>query len=425
MWPFKNKAMDSGKNGTTEHDQWQDFRYQNELKRNLILKEQLPPHHYAFVHKTMRHVFQTMPYVYFERMMNDKIQFTNFLWEMTCEECGGKDTAYFTANDIITHQILINNHPTIVTIMPHPIIFTDAYMVAAVLVAPETSTQANIDIEPMVAYITLERAIGLGGIEKHFLCAWKGSEHVNLEIALETYAYNDFTKAVQYVLKERPDTLLEEVKIQNLDDIRCTIARFFPLTASPSESEIPTPQAQSEFVTVVNSTTKCQVNDPDIAGCYSGECVDGIAHGKGIAQGRDEYNGYFENGNKHGQGTYIWGPCSVWAGQVFVGESINDEMIKGVWTLEKEAIVKTGIFKDRKLNGIGTIKYANGTIEEGTFKDDELYGLGIVKIPMSLLPDEKETPTMKLIDNYWVMHGVFANGDYLMGLSVDKNDVTH
>jgi len=74
----------------------------------------------------------------------------------------------------------------------------------------------------------------------------------------------------------------------------------------------------------------CRVNDPDISGSYVGECVAGFAHGKGVAKGRNEYMGMFKNGNKHGKGAYLWGSESKTPEAIFIGESNNDKIIKGI-----------------------------------------------------------------------------------------------
>lgn len=184
------------------------------------------------------------------------------------------------------------------------------------------------------------------------------------------------------------------------------------------------------------SSNNCRVNDTDISGIYSGECVGGLAHGKGIAVGRDKYDGEFINGNKHGQGTYTWGGNSEFAGQIFVGKSINDEFVKGVWNYSKENIIFEGTFKSGKLDGFGSYKHSDGSIEEGNFSNGELNGAGVhrfpdgsivkgnflkgalegiatINVPKALLPDQKETTKAKLIDNYWVIQVVFKNGELL------------
>lgn len=128
----------------------------------------------------------------------------------------------------------------------------------------------------------------------------------------------------------------------------------------------------------------CRVNDPDISKYYVGECVSGYAHGKGNASGRDSYIGEFKHGNKHGQGTYKWGLNSDWAGHVFVGESVNDELVKGTAKV-RDGIVLEGTFINMKLNGVGTRKDPDGLFYEGVFKDDKLHGFGTIKNSTSIL----------------------------------------
>ncbi|MDT8442072.1 MAG: hypothetical protein RQ723_10470 [Desulfuromonadales bacterium] len=64
---------------------------------------------------------------------------------------------------------------------------------------------------------------------------------------------------------------------------------------------------------------ECKVNDPDIAKHYEGGCKNGLAHGEGLARGRDEYKGGFRNGNPHGFGVYKWGKDSDWATEIYEG----------------------------------------------------------------------------------------------------------
>jgi hypothetical protein len=63
----------------------------------------------------------------------------------------------------------------------------------------------------------------------------------------------------------------------------------------------------------------CKVNDPDIANHYEGGCKNGLAHGEGIAKGRDEYKGSFLEGNVHGFGEYSWGDGTEWDSEYFKG----------------------------------------------------------------------------------------------------------
>jgi hypothetical protein len=67
------------------------------------------------------------------------------------------------------------------------------------------------------------------------------------------------------------------------------------------------------------SRDKCIVVDADIAGNFSGECIDNYAEGYGVAKGRDEYRGDFKKGEAHGKGQYSHGSQSRWSTEVFRG----------------------------------------------------------------------------------------------------------
>ncbi len=64
---------------------------------------------------------------------------------------------------------------------------------------------------------------------------------------------------------------------------------------------------------------KCQVRDQDIAAVHKGGCKDGLAHGKGVAKGRDVFEGEFLEGDKH-KGKYTWTN-----GLTYEGEYKNDK----------------------------------------------------------------------------------------------------
>lgn len=76
-----------------------------------------------------------------------------------------------------------------------------------------------------------------------------------------------------------------------------------------------------------NVTSNCIVLDPDIAGSYDGDCLDGLAHGNGTAIGRDSYIGAFESGKKQGLGIYSWGDDSDWPSMTQEGEWFNDDQV--------------------------------------------------------------------------------------------------
>jgi hypothetical protein len=89
----------------------------------------------------------------------------------------------------------------------------------------------------------------------------------------------------------------------------------------------------------------CKVNDSDISREYSGGCFEGLADGKGNANGRDKYLGEFKQGNKHGFGTYDNNDNNT----KYVGEFKNDKKsgfgimtgkyeLTGLW--ENEGIIR-------------------------------------------------------------------------------------
>jgi hypothetical protein len=62
------------------------------------------------------------------------------------------------------------------------------------------------------------------------------------------------------------------------------------------------------------SQDTCKVLKPEISGKYTGDCKNGLADGKGIAEGKDKYEGKFKKGLPNGQGTYTWSTGEVFKG---------------------------------------------------------------------------------------------------------------
>lgn len=59
----------------------------------------------------------------------------------------------------------------------------------------------------------------------------------------------------------------------------------------------------------------CKVLLESISGTYEGKCKNGLAHGKGIAQGTDRYEGTFVKGLPSGRGVYKWADGSFYDGE--------------------------------------------------------------------------------------------------------------
>ena len=91
---------------------------------------------------------------------------------------------------------------------------------------------------------------------------------------------------------------------------------------------------------------KCEVLKEDISGVYKGDCKKGMAHGRGIAQGKNKYEGGFKKGLPNGEGmiTYTDGGIFYgnWKNGLREGEGkytkiINgkDSVVDGVWKNDK------------------------------------------------------------------------------------------
>lgn len=84
--------------------------------------------------------------------------------------------------------------------------------------------------------------------------------------------------------------------------------------------------------------TGCDVKVADLSGSYSGGCKNGLAHGKGIAQGTDRYEGRFSNGMPDGKGIYTWSDGKYYEGQWRDGKRegdgkmvYRDSIVSGIW----------------------------------------------------------------------------------------------
>lgn len=229
MWPFRTtvKKQDSEQSSNDAYNEESDYRHERELNRCLILKMLLPSHHYAFIHQIMREYCQTFPDAYFIKMSSEQTEFVHELWEITCKSCDKPVDAYFSPKDIDFHLIRINDYPTVLTVMPPPIIQNDAYYAAAVLLDGDKLT---VKSKQTVAYITLERAIGRFGIETNLLCAWNGSVHINFGINLNTLEPSEFVEAVEILLRAHMDKLIGESEAKKWSDYHSDIKRSFAST---------------------------------------------------------------------------------------------------------------------------------------------------------------------------------------------------
>ena len=92
------------------------------------------------------------------------------------------------------------------------------------------------------------------------------------------------------------------------------------------------------------SQDTCKVLKPEISGKYTGDCKNGIADGKGVAEGKDKYEGKFKKGLPNGQGIYTWSTGEVYNGTWSEGKKHGD----GKFTYKVNGIDSTriGIWRD-------------------------------------------------------------------------------
>ena len=89
--------------------------------------------------------------------------------------------------------------------------------------------------------------------------------------------------------------------------------------------------------------TTCKVLLENIATSYSGECRKGLAHGKGLAIGTDEYKGAFKKGYPHGNGTMTY--KGSWRKGKRSGNGTYTTTVDG------KEVVKKGLWKNDKYVG--------------------------------------------------------------------------
>lgn len=99
----------------------------------------------------------------------------------------------------------------------------------------------------------------------------------------------------------------------------------------------------------------CYVSDSDIRGTYTGDCVNGKAHGQGESKGKDHYKGEFKDGKTNGKGIYTWAN-----GTKYEGERQNDMRHgKGVLTWTNGSKYD-GEWQNGKRNGLGKLTLSKG-----------------------------------------------------------------
>lgn len=93
---------------------------------------------------------------------------------------------------------------------------------------------------------------------------------------------------------------------------------------------------------IYGQQSDCKVKLTNISGTYIGDCKNGLANGKGTAQGTDFYEGQFVKGLPSGEGIYKWSNGSYYEGQWKDGLRegkgkmvLKDSVIVGYWKNDK------------------------------------------------------------------------------------------
>lgn len=138
----------------------------------------------------------------------------------------------------------------------------------------------------------------------------------------------------------------------------------------------------NQFKTIAQES--CKVLKPEISGSYTGSCKDGLADGKGVAEGTDRYEGKFKKGLPNGQGTYTWSTGEVYKGSWKEGMKDGE----GKFTFKSNGIDSTRIgywkndaFVRKKVQNPYEVRRTSG-IKRSTvtrFGDGEKITLSIMK----------------------------------------------
>jgi len=133
------------------------------------------------------------------------------------------------------------------------------------------------------------------------------------------------------------------------------------------------------------SQDTCIVLKKELLGIYEGKCKNGLAHGQGIAKGKDWYQGRFRKGLPDGYGKYVW---------------MTGEIYEGFW-------------KKGKMNGEGTYSFKSNdrdSVYEGLWRMGEFIKI-IEESPYIILKSNSITRyTVKRIGNGNRVFFVFMRG---------------
>jgi predicted nucleic acid-binding Zn-ribbon protein len=133
------------------------------------------------------------------------------------------------------------------------------------------------------------------------------------------------------------------------------------------------------MISTVQAQPACKVLDADISTNYTGECVNGLAEGKGEAAGKDQYTGQFKAGMKHGNGRYRWA---------------NGGAYEGFWESDL-------------MHGFGRFEFANGSRFEGNYFNNKKKGQGTLSLVKGDKGLNSWASTGKWVGDLFIVSGEF------------------
>lgn len=105
----------------------------------------------------------------------------------------------------------------------------------------------------------------------------------------------------------------------------------------------------SPIITAAQQEDSCKVLLPEIAGSYTGKCVNGLAQGKGRATGTDTYEGMFSHGLPDGKGKYTYQNGNVFQG--FWRNGVKEGKGKLILFVDGKKQVQRGYWKNGEYAG--------------------------------------------------------------------------
>lgn len=202
----------SGKHARQGHDT-SSFDFLAQLRPIMALfdffrrKPQTPPphkseeadldtprcHHYTLAHQALRSIALEEPLAFLGILASpDAQRFLADLMQSVSEHCKAHEPQPdFSVQELVVHRMRLGRYPCAVIEMPPPRAITEAFFVAAVLLADPSEGMPPQEVT--LRYFTLEKGMTLEGPPRTVLCEWTAEgSHVNYgtgpEPRLEAFA---------------------------------------------------------------------------------------------------------------------------------------------------------------------------------------------------------------------------------------------